>query len=54
MLENLSPVLTLIPARSGSKGLQGKNMLEVNDIPLVGYSILAALNSRYINEVYNV
>ena len=45
-------VLALIPARGGSKGLHKKNMRKVNDIPLVGYSLKAALNSKYINEVY--
>jgi CMP-N-acetylneuraminic acid synthetase len=52
MLVNERPVLALIPARGGSKGLIGKNMLKVNDIPLVGYSLHAALNSEHIDEVY--
>jgi len=52
MLINERPVLALIPARSGSKGLRGKNMCKVNSIPLVGYSLEAALNSKYIDEVY--
>ena len=46
------PILALIPARAGSKGLPGKNMRRVNGIPLVGYTLQAALGSKYINEVY--
>lgn len=49
---NDRPVLALIPARSGSKGLSGKNMREVNGVPLLGYSLRAALDSKYVNEVY--
>ena len=52
MLLNKRPILALIPARSGSKGLHEKNMRKVNGVPLVGYSLQAALNSKYINEVY--
>jgi CMP-N,N'-diacetyllegionaminic acid synthase len=52
MLVNDHPILALIPARGGSKGLSGKNMRTVNGVPLVGYSLKAALNSKYINEVY--
>ena len=52
MLVDKHPILALIPARAGSKGLPGKNMRMVNGIPLVGYSLKAALNSKYINEVY--
>ncbi|MFT6778328.1 MAG: CMP-N,N'-diacetyllegionaminic acid synthase [Paraglaciecola sp.] len=49
---NGRPVLALIPARSGSKGLRGKNMCKVNEVPLVGYSIQAALDSNFICDVY--
>jgi len=49
---NGRPVLALIPARSGSKGLTGKNMRKVNGVPLVGYSLRSALNSKYVSEVY--
>ena len=52
MLLKDKPVLALIPARSGSKGLSGKNMREVNGLPLVGYSINSALDSKYIDDVY--
>ena len=46
------PILALIPARSGSKGLLGKNMRKVQGVPLVGYTLRAALNSKLVNEVY--
>ena len=52
MLVNEHPILAVIPARAGSKGLSGKNMRTVDGVPLVGYSLKAALNSKYINEVY--
>lgn len=43
--------LAIIPARSGSKRLPGKNMLDLNGKPLVTWSIDAGLKSKYIDEV---
>ena len=37
--------LAIIPARSGSKGLKDKNIKALNGIPLLAYSIEAALKS---------
>lgn len=45
-------VAAVIPARGGSKGLPGKNMLPVGGIPLVGRSVLAATRARRIDAVY--
>lgn len=45
-------VLALVPARGGSKGVPGKNMRQVNGIPLVGYTLLAAKKSNYIDEIF--
>jgi CMP-N,N'-diacetyllegionaminic acid synthase len=45
-------IVALIPARGGSKGVPRKNMRKVNGIPLVGYTINAAVNSNYIDTVY--
>jgi CMP-N,N'-diacetyllegionaminic acid synthase len=45
-------ILALIPARGGSKGVVRKNMRPVKGIPLVGYTLKAALKSKYINRVY--
>jgi CMP-N,N'-diacetyllegionaminic acid synthase len=47
-----SPVIGLIPARGGSKGVSGKNMRKIAGRPLIDFSILAALQSSHINCVY--
>lgn len=44
-------VLCIIPARGGSKGLKNKNLLKLDNIPLIGYPIKAALASKSINKV---
>ncbi|PLX68537.1 MAG: CMP-N-acetlyneuraminic acid synthetase [Denitrovibrio sp.] len=44
-------VLGLVIARGGSKGLPGKNLLELGGKPLVCHSIDAGLNSEYIDDV---
>jgi len=44
-------LLAFIPARGGSKRLPGKNMLPIGGHPLVYWSIKAALESRYVDEV---
>ena len=44
-------VLALIPARRGSKGLPGKNILAVNGRPLLTWSIEAARGARYVDRV---
>lgn len=36
-------ILTIIPARGGSKGIPGKNIIDVNGQPLIAYTILPAL-----------
>lgn len=38
--------LAIITARAGSKGLPGKNMIDLNGKPLIQYTIEAALNSN--------
>ena len=43
--------LAIIPARSGSKGLRDKNIKELAGIPLLGYTIKAALDSRLFDTV---
>lgn len=44
-------ILAIIPARSGSKGLPGKNIKPLLQHPLIGYSIKAALESEHITRV---
>ena len=43
--------LAIIPARSGSKGVPDKNIRELNDKPLLAYSIESAINSEIFSEV---
>lgn len=43
-------VLAVIPARGGSKGLPGKNILPVEGKPLIGYTIDAAHSSGAIDR----
>jgi CMP-N,N'-diacetyllegionaminic acid synthase len=50
VIDNLS-VLALIPARGGSKGLPGKNILPVAGRPLLAWTIHAARASRYIDRL---
>lgn len=44
-------VLALIPARGGSKGLPGKNLLDLAGKPLITWSIEAALGSQYVDRI---
>lgn len=43
-------VISIILARGGSKGLPNKNILKINNKPLISYSIEASLNSKYISK----
>ncbi|RFZ88817.1 acylneuraminate cytidylyltransferase [Shinella sp. WSJ-2] len=45
-------VVAVIPARGGSVGLPGKNIKPLNGIPLLGRSVLAAVGSKLISQVY--
>ena len=42
--------LVIIPARGGSKRIPGKNMIPLNDQPLLHYTLKAALNSQRISH----
>ena len=44
--------IAIIPARSGSKGLPGKNIKPLNGKPLLAYSIEAALASGRFDTVH--
>ncbi|ECX4036356.1 acylneuraminate cytidylyltransferase family protein [Campylobacter coli] len=43
--------LAIIPARAGSKGIKNKNLVLLNDKPLLYYTINAAKNSKYIDKI---
>ena len=43
--------LAIIPARGGSKEIKNKNLIKINDKPLVSYSIESAKNSKYIDKI---
>lgn len=47
----MNDVLAIIPARGGSKGLPGKNILGLKGIPLIAHTILAAKSSKVISRV---
>ena len=46
----MNNVLALIPARGGSKGIPGKNVMQIGGKPLIAYSILQARQSKRINR----
>lgn len=43
-------ILSIIPARGGSKGIKRKNLKPILDKPLVAYTIEASLKSKYITR----
>ena len=43
--------LAIIPARSGSKGLKDKNIRELNGVPLLAYSVKAAIDSKKFSHI---
>lgn len=45
-------IVAISIGRAGSSGLKNKNLLKVNNIPLMNYPLKAALNSKMINEVF--
>lgn len=49
---NKNPLLALIPARGGSKGIPGKNMVKVKGVPLIGYTIESAIDSKFVSEIF--
>lgn len=44
-------MIAIIPARGGSKGLPGKNIMDLRGKPMIAYTIEAALSSKNITEV---
>lgn len=43
-------ILSIIPARGGSKGIKRKNIKPILNKPLIAYSIEASLKSKYITK----
>ena len=43
-------ILSIIPARGGSKGVPRKNTADLNGKPLIAWSIEASINSKYITK----
>jgi len=50
-MKKIYKILALISARGGSKGIPGKNVMDIVGYPAIAYSIAAALLSRRINRV---
>ena len=44
-------IVALIPARGGSKGIKGKNIKPLREHPLIAYTIAAARDSAYVDDV---
>jgi CMP-N-acetylneuraminic acid synthetase len=44
--------IAILLGRKGSKGLPGKNTMEILGRPISHYSIMAAQNSKYVSEIY--
>ncbi len=42
----------LIPARGGSKGIPNKNIIKINDLPLIAYTIIVAKQCNFIDRVF--
>jgi CMP-N,N'-diacetyllegionaminic acid synthase len=47
----LIPLLAIIPARGGSKGVPRKNILPLRGQPLIAYSIVAAKKAKSVDRV---
>lgn len=45
-------IITIIPARGGSKGIPGKNIRLLSGKPLIAHSILDAQESQLVDQVY--
>jgi CMP-N,N'-diacetyllegionaminic acid synthase len=52
MLKNKQKLIAIIPARSGSKGLQDKNIRLLNGKPLLAHSVFTAKESGIFDEIF--
>ena len=46
----MDDIVCLIPARSGSKGVKNKNIIDLGGIPLLAWSVKTSLNSKKIKR----
>lgn len=44
--------IAIIPARGGSKRIPRKNILEINSLPMIAWTIKAALDSKCFSQVF--
>ena len=51
VVNGVGPVLAIVPARGGSKGIPRKNVREVAGHPLIAYSIAAGLAAEHVDRV---
>ena len=47
-----SRIITVIPARGGSKRIPSKNLMPIGGLPLIAHSIRHALGSQHVSEVW--
>lgn len=51
MKSSKKDIVAIITARGGSKGLPGKNIYPLCDLPLIAYTIIAAQQSKFISRI---
>ena len=51
MVDQTGPVLAILPARGGSKGLPSKNVRPLGGHPLIAYSVVSGLAAGTIDRV---
>ena len=44
-------ILAVIPARGGSKSVPRKNIVKLDDVPLISYTISAAIESECFTDI---
>lgn len=45
-------IVSIIPARAGSKGIKGKNIISFENKPLIAHSIIISKKSSFINNTF--
>tara|TARA_Y100000310_G_scaffold118609_1_gene117501 strand:- start:2147 stop:2893 length:747 start_codon:yes stop_codon:yes gene_type:complete len=51
MEKEKNKVIAFIPARGGSKGIKNKNIVDLDGIPLVMWSVFAAATSKKVDQI---